>query len=55
MVLAVPTAPNLLGLEYAIEVESFYVDNFKFASILKVPAKFLFGLEFATQDLKFNC
>jgi hypothetical protein len=55
MVLTVPNAPNLLGLEESIEVESFQVDDFKCASILTVPAKFLFGLEFATQDLKFNC
>ncbi len=48
MVLTVPTAPT-------IQVESFWVDNFKFASILIVPPKFLFGLDFVTRDLKFNC
>ncbi len=53
-VLTVLTALILLGLEKAIEVESFWVDDFKFASILTVPANFLFGLEFATQELKFN-
>jgi hypothetical protein len=55
MVLTVPTAPILLGLEKAIKVESFQVDDFKFASVLTVPPKFLFGLEFATGDLKLNC
>ncbi len=45
-VLTVPTAPIFLGLEWA---------NVKFASILTVPPKFLFGLDFVTQDLKFNC
>ncbi len=54
MVMTVPTAPILLGLEWVIEVESFWVDDFKLASILTEPPKFLFGLDFVTRDLKFN-
>jgi hypothetical protein len=44
-----------LVLNKQLKLSLLKVDDFKFASILTGPAKFLIGLEFATQDLKFNC